>query len=168
MVIQFSGPSDGVLSVRLRPLSLPDDVELALPWYADTEALYFSEGPEAKPFDGQRLIKMYEWLSRQGQVFIIEVMEERWTAIGDATLCEGMIPIVIGDGRYRGRGIGSHVLALLIQEARLRGWEKLVAHKIYSYNTRSRKLFEKHGFIRMNSGVDENGTAYHRYEKRLL
>ncbi len=155
------------LSVRLRPLDLPGDIDLAVPWYSDPEVLYFSEGIGVLPFDKARIENMYQWLSARGQVFIIEVFDARWIAVGDASLCENLMPIVIGDSRYHSRGVGSQVLSLLIEKAQELGWRRLVAHQIYSYNTRSIKLFEKFGFVKTETGVDKNGQECFRYEKTL-
>jgi RimJ/RimL family protein N-acetyltransferase len=163
----MSESTSTTLPVRLRPLNLPQDIEIALPWYADPEVLYFSEGPSVPPFDKARIEKMYRWLSERGHVFVIEVFDETWRPVGDAALCETLMPIVIGDAQYRNRGVGSQALQLLIDAARSRGWRKLVAHKIFAYNARSMKLFEKAGFVRTDTGVDDQEQAYFRYEKTL-
>ncbi len=163
----MSASTSKTLPVRLRPLHLPEDIETALPWYADPEVLYFSEGPGVPAFDRARIEKMYRWLSERGDVFVIEVLDETWRPVGDAALCATLMPIVIGDARYRNRGIGRQVLTLLIDVARSRGWTKLVAHKIFAYNERSMKLFENAGFVRTGTGVDDQEQAYVRYEKTL-
>ncbi|QQE81026.1 GNAT family N-acetyltransferase [Alicyclobacillus sp. SO9] len=153
--------------VKLRHLALPGDVETAASWYANPEVLYFSEGAKVPPFSKHRIENMYRWLSEKGTVYIIEVFEGKWVPVGDAALCKDLIPIVIGDNRYRNRGIGSRVLELLIEDAITLGWNTLIAHKVFSYNTPSIKLFEKYGFIRTFVGVDENGEMFFRYEKSL-
>ncbi|MCI0184911.1 hypothetical protein MM817_03208 [Acidibacillus sp. S0AB] len=158
---------NGGLPVRLRDLILPDDVEIAIPWYTDAEVLYFSEGPNVAPFDYNRIEKMYKWLSQRGQVYIIEVFDGGWVPVGDVTLCEELIPIVVGDNRYRRRGVGSRVIELLIEKAKGFGWSKLTAHKIFAYNTPSIKLFENHGFIKTSSETDEDGHEFFRYERKL-
>lgn len=163
----MSASTSTALPVRLRPLNLPDDIEVAIPWYADQEVLCFSEGPGVQAFDRIRIEKMYRWLSDRGHVFVIEVFDETWRSVGDAALCEALMPIVIGDVKYRNRGVGSQALQLLIEAARSRGWTKLVAHKIFSYNARSMKLFEKAGFVRTGTGIDDQEQAYVRYEKML-
>ncbi|PSR23493.1 MAG: hypothetical protein C7B45_02850 [Sulfobacillus acidophilus] len=121
--------------VKLRPLNVAEDVNLALSWYADPEVLYFSEGANAGRFDAARVERMYRWLLHKGRVFIVEVFDEGWRAVGDVALCPELMPIVIGDPQYRNRGVGTQVLCLLIEEARRSGWTKLVAHKVYRYNT---------------------------------
>lgn len=163
----MSASTSTTLPVRLRPLNLPEDIEIAVPWYADPEVLYFSEGPGVQAFDRIRIEKMYRWLSDRGHVFVIEVFDETWRPVGDAALSETLMPIVIGDAQYRNRGVGSQALQLLIDVARSRGWTKLVAHKIFAYNARSMKLFEKAGFVRTGTGVDDREQEYVRYEKML-
>ena len=106
------------LPVRLRPLNLPDDIEVAVPWYADQEVLYFSEGPGVQACDRIRIEKMCRWLSDRGHVFVIEIFDETWRPVGDAALCETLMPIVIGDVKYRNRGVGSQALQRLIEVAR--------------------------------------------------
>lgn len=101
------------------------------------------------------------------RVYIIEVFDGGCLPVGDVALREDLMPIVIGDRRYRHRGVGSSVLKLLIEEAKRLGWRKLIAHKIFAYNTPSIKLFEKYGFVKMSSQVEEDGQEFFRYEKIL-
>jgi RimJ/RimL family protein N-acetyltransferase len=150
-------------------LRLPEDIETALGWYQDPEVLFYSEGPGVTGFNRTRIERMYRWLLDRGEVFFIEVegFEGTWQPVGDVALCETMIPIVIGEAQYRNRGVGSHALAQVIEVARDHGWTKLVAHKIFSYNLRSMQLFEKAGFVRTATRMDENGQSYAVYEKML-
>lgn len=160
-------PGSSALPVRLRPLDLPGDIDRAVPWYSDPDVLFFSEGPGVLPFDRTRIENMYRWLSTRGQVFIIEVLDGQWLPVGDASLCENLMPIVIGDSRYQNRGVGSQVLRLLIEKAQELGWSHLIAHQIYSYNIRSIKLFEKFGFTKTETGINKQGQEFFRYEKWL-
>ncbi len=96
------------ISVRLRPLRLPEDIETALGWYQDPEVLFYSEGPGVTGFNRTRIERMYRWLLGRGEVFFIEVegFEGTWQPVGDVALCETMIPIVIGEPHI---GIGEWV-----------------------------------------------------------
>ncbi len=137
--------------VRLRPLTLPDDVTVALPWYQDPEVLRFSEGDAREPYSANTVRAMYECLAATGEVYIIEVevTPGEWTAIGDATLSRTGLPIAIGDAAYRSRGYGTRVLSLLVERARFLGWERLVTNGIAPSNLRSIHLFERAGFARI-------------------
>src|SRR5262252_2437652 len=96
---------DGVL--RLRPAVLPDDVALALPWYADREVLRLSEGEGTRPYDVTMVERMYRYLAGHGELYLIEVCRsDGWRAIGDAALCPDSLPIVIGEALYRSQGLG--------------------------------------------------------------
>ncbi len=102
---------------------------------------------------------MYEYLSRRGEVYFIEVWEQEcWLAIGDVTFWQDDLPIVIGKADYRGKGIGKKVLSALIQRARNLGYQKLVVQEIYDFNQPSRSLFESLGFYQTHAR--ERGRSY--------
>lgn len=65
-------------------------------------------------------------------------------------------PIVIGSRNHRSKGIGKRVLSLLVSKALELGWKEMNAKGIYSYNTRSIRLFKSLGFreIRKNERKD--------------
>lgn len=157
--------SDGI--VRLRPVNLSTDIAAALPWYQDPTVLHYSEG-STDPFDLERIERMYSYLQQHGEVYIVEVLAgTAWQSIGDAALTPEMVPIVIGSAQYRSRHLGTRVLTLLVARARQLGWSKLVAHKIFDYNERSRHLFERAGFNLVDQGVDAQGRGYGRWELTL-
>lgn len=155
--------SDGV--VRLRPyMDDGQDDARALAWYSDPEVLNFSEAPGTKPFSHERVQRMYHYLRTHGELYIIEVLDDgHWHPIGDVTLAPDTMPIVIGERSWRSRGVGSRVLTLLIRRARELGWESLQAKHIWTHNIRSQRLFLRHGFRRVESGVDDNGQSFDRY-----
>jgi RimJ/RimL family protein N-acetyltransferase len=155
--------------VRLRPVHLPDDIDVAWPWYQDRDLLDLSERPGTEPLSRDRVERMYRYQDQHGEFFIIEVWQPtgQWLAVGDVMLAEDTLPIVIGDARYRGRGIGRRVLALLIGRARERGWRTLWAKQIWSHNTASRRLFQSVGFLQVAIGVDAGGLPYERYRLDL-
>jgi len=145
--------------LRLRPLRLPADLEVALPWYADPEVLQFSEGGAEDPYSAATVRQMYDVLASKGEVFIIEVhTPDRWKPIGDVTLGKTGIPITIGDPDCRSRGLGTRALSLLISRARVLGWDKLVTNGILLSNKRSVRMFERAGFVRDHFVRDDSGT----------
>ena len=77
-------------------------------------------------------------------------------------LCPDTIPIVIGDPESRGRGIGSRVLLLLIDEARSRGWSVLRLRKVYVDNLASLRMYGRAGFRSQGQGIDDAGRRFIR------
>ncbi|WP_273365626.1 GNAT family N-acetyltransferase [Alicyclobacillus herbarius] len=154
--------------LRLRPFRGESDVDSAIAWYQEPEVLRDSEGEGTEPYDRETVERMYRYLSGHGELYIIEVREnEAWQSIGDVTLCPDMIPIVIGDARYRGHGIGPRVIRILIGRAKDLGWKRVVVSKIYSYNQRSRRMFESLGFRCTGEFIDDKGRACMKMELML-
>ncbi|MHB9146841.1 MAG: GNAT family N-acetyltransferase [Symbiobacteriia bacterium] len=155
--------------LRLRLAELPRDVAAAVPWYQDPEVLRFSEGEGTPPYDATMVERMYRYLSEHGELYLIEVREGKgnWHAIGDATLCRDSLPLVIGEPEYRSRGLGKRVLRSLIDRARELGWAELQVKRVFTYNARSRRLFEGAGFTLAGSGTDEDGRPYWSFRLSL-
>jgi len=156
--------------LRLRPLRLHLDTDIALPWYADPEVLRFSESGAEERYSRATVQQMFEVLATKGEVFIIEIdMGNAWRPIGDVTLSKDGIPIAIGDPQYRSRGFGTRTLALLIQRASALGWDKLVTNPIELSNERSVRLFASAGFMRAKSARGHaNGGQAVVMEKALV
>ncbi len=154
--------------LRLRPLRLPDDIEAALRWYADPEVLRLSEGDATEPYSATTIEQMYEALAAEAEVFVIEVQTRAgWRPIGDATLGKRGMPIVIGEAECRSRGLGTRTLALLVERARVLGWDELVTNEISLSNERSLRMFERAGFVRLELVRDEGGEPALSMRKRL-
>jgi len=134
-------------NIRLRPVSL-DDIDIALPWYQDMEVLKYTAGIERNtPYDRKTVKSMYLYLMSIGECFMIEIKEKSsWIPIGDVTLSEETIPIVIGRKEYWGRGIAKQVLLYLIQRARDIGYSRIRVKEIYDFNHRSLHIFSSLGF----------------------
>ncbi|MUK90621.1 GNAT family N-acetyltransferase [Ornithinibacillus sp. L9] len=155
-------------NIRLRPIRLPEDLPIALPWYQDEEVLYFSEGVGTSAYGLPTIERMYKYLTTVGEVYLIEVHDRHnWLPVGDVTLSKDMIPIVIGDQDYRGKGIGKRVIKLLIEQAKEFNWEQIKVNKVYEYNVASRKLFEGLGFKQTATNVDDSRRKYYSYELKL-
>ena len=154
--------------LRLRPIRLPDDLIIALPWYQDKEVLYYSEGVGTSPYDIAIIERMYSYLGKIGEVYIIEINQsEGWTPIGDATLSKDMLPIVIGKKEFRGKGVGKRVISLLIEKAKELNWNEMKVNKVYSYNISSKKMFERLGFKKIATKLDDKGREYSCFELRF-
>jgi len=134
-------------NIRLRPVSL-DDVDIAMPWYQDMEVLKYTAGIERNiPYDRETVKSMYPYLMNIGECYIIEVKEKSsWIPVGDVTLSEETIPIVIGKKEYWGRGIARQVLLYLIRRAKDIGYTRIRVKEIYDFNDRSLNLFKSLGF----------------------
>jgi len=92
--------------------------------------------------------RMYDALSTKGELYLIEICEAGgWRAIGDAALLPDDVPIVIGRPEDRSRGLGGQVLQLLLRRARTLGWTELRVGAIDPANVRSRRMFERAGFV---------------------
>lgn len=134
------------ISVGLRLRRYDGRHVFALPWYQDEETVYLVDGIR-QPYTPERLERMYTWLDEQGELYWIEVLtEEGWLPIGDVTFWRDDMPIVIGDRRYRGRGIGRQVVSALIRRGQGLGYDWLRVREIYDCNAASRRCFEAAGF----------------------
>ena len=131
-------------SLRLRKYD--GNYDFALEWYQDVEMVWLVDGDRV-PYTQELLTKMYTWLDESGELYFIEVLENgTYVPIGDVTFWQEDMPIVIGDPRYRGKGIGTKVVAALVQRGRELGYDHLEVEEIYDWNHASRRCFEKLGF----------------------
>lgn len=127
---------------------------VAIPWYQNKKILYYSEGVNAKPYDMEVINRMYNYLSGIGELYFIEIFEDGiWKPIGDVTLSEKNMPIVIDEGDW-GCGIGKKVISELIERA-IKIKLKTIKIEIYKYNPRSRNLYTSLGFTKLS----ENETS---------
>lgn len=144
---------------NLRLRKYDGNIDFALAWYQDREALLLVDGKD-QPYDMARLRQMYAYLNAHGELYFIEYQENgTFIPIGDVTFCRNDLPIVIGDSRFRHCGIGSSVVRALIQRGQALGFQDLWVEEIYSYNTGSEKLFTSLGFVPYES--TEKGHRYH-------
>jgi RimJ/RimL family protein N-acetyltransferase len=135
--------------LRLRLVRIPEDIDAAVPWYSDPEVLHFSEGPGTPAYTRDTVERMFRYLAKHGETYIIEVLESgTWLPIGDAALLPDSLTIVIGSARHRSRGLGKRVLRLLIDRATVLGRQTLAVGKIFEDNERSFRLYEGAGFVR--------------------
>jgi RimJ/RimL family protein N-acetyltransferase len=156
------------IPIRLRPVVLEEDCKLALKWYQDPEVIHFSEGPNVEPYGLETVQGMYEYLNSIGKLMIIEVFEDgEWVSIGDVTFSKETIPIVIGDRKYRSRGIGTEVIKKIIELAKKEGWKELKVKQVFDYNKRSHRMFSGLGFVVTSEGIDEKGNRYKSYKLEL-
>lgn len=155
-------PEQILINDSLRLRKYDGGVAFALGWYQDRETLLLVDGAD-RPYDMARLQRMYAHLDAHGELYFIECkINDAFVPIGDVTLCRTDMPIVIGDPRFRGCGIGSQVVRALIRRGQALGFAELQVSEIYDYNVGSRKLFTNLGFVPFAS--TEKG---HRYRLTL-
>jgi hypothetical protein len=92
--LRVIGVVDGL---RLRPYGGEGDVGAAWPWYRDIETMRLIDGKDAEPYTRSQVKAMYQALSAQGEVYMIEERSSdgAWEAIGDVTLAPETLPIVL-------------------------------------------------------------------------
>ena len=147
------------ISAKLRLRKFDNNYTFAFNWYQDEDTVRLVDGLNAKKYDFDTLKTMYMYLNNKGELYFIEILEDNeFIPIGDVTFWQEDIPIVIGDKKYRGIGIGKKVLEAIIKRAKELGYKELKMREIYTYNVASQKLFESVGFSK--SGNTANGLSY--------
>ncbi len=130
------------------------DFKLALPWYEETYIMEMSIGSQDKVYGMKDIEDMYHYLSTNGELYFIEILsegsqnnqrDEQWKAIGDVTLMEHNLPIVICQG-YRGLGIGKKVLLRIIGRGIELGMTYFKVPEVYLKNIGSQRLYQSLGF----------------------
>ena len=145
-------------SLRLVPYFLADHRDVALTWYQDVDLVELVDGVRI-PYNVEKLNAMYSYLEEHGDLFWIEFREKgEGLPIGDVSLSQENLPIVIGNPTYQHQGLGRKVLKALIDLARQRGWKELKVQEIYDFNHASRRCFESLGFV--ESRRAEKGTSF--------
>ena len=147
-------PIDDALRLR----RFDGQYDFALPWYQDPEMVYLVDG-ERKPYTPDLLARMYSYLDHAGELYFIEAFEDgAFRPIGDVTFWQEDMPIVIGDPRWRGKGVGRRVISVLVAHGKAPGYSALYVREIYDFNIASRKCFESVGFRRFKD--TEKGASY--------
>ena len=143
-------------NIRLRKYD--GNYKLGLPWYQDPYVIHNSEGilDESKKLDLDYVKGMYSWLNEHGELYFIEILENNfYRPIGDVTIKPENPPIAIGVKQYRGIGVGTVVMKVVIERLKTLGYVKISNSTIYKWNTSSIKMHEKLGFIRVNETANE-------------
>lgn len=135
-----------------------EEWQKSLEWYKNEKVMYYSEGVQDRTYKKEDINRMYSYLSKIGELYFIEIYEGRWLSIGDVVLSDRNLPIVIGEERYWGLGIGRKVVNTLLKRAKKIGINSIRIPEIYHYNDRSRRLFESLGFIKC--GETKKGESY--------
>lgn len=152
-------PDTIIIDDKLRLCSISNTRwEEAEPWYQNPQIMYYSEGKSDETYDMEDIDRMYSYLSRIGELYFIEAYEDgEWIAIGDVTLADSNMPIILGKESYWGQGIGKKVLRKLIDRAVAIGMLSIDVPEIYHYNSRSRNLFKSLGFEKVSENDMSEG-----------
>lgn len=140
--------------IRLKKVA-KHEYPTALPWYQNPRVMYYSEGVIDKIYDIDVINRMYDSLSRSGELYFIEVLADQWRAVGDVTLSEQNMPIIIGEDAYCGLGIARKVISALLSRAKEIGLERIKIPAIYKCNEISRGLFVSFGFVKVGENPSE-------------
>ena len=162
-MVNLAQPDLIQINSNLRLRAYDGHYQVAFSWYQDPELVYFVDGKK-ESYSLEKIKKMYEVLSQQGELYFIEVKQDNsWLPIGDVTFSENDLPIVIGVETYRSIGIGREVIGALIERARSLSYRQLRVQDIYDFNLSSKKLFTSFGFYPY-----EETKLGHRYVLDLL
>lgn len=128
---------------ELRLRKFDNNYSFAFEWYQDEETVKLVDGLDAEKYDYNKLKKMYEYLDNIGELYFIEVLDnDEFIPIGDVTFWKEDMPIVIGDKKYRGKGIGKKVIKALIKRAMNLGYHEIKVREIYKYNIASQNYLK--------------------------
>ncbi len=142
-------------NLRLNDLNYNSEYILkhAMKWYEDEEVLYYSEGISSNykknSFSREKILQMYKYLSSQGMLLFIEIKNKetnKWFPIGDITIYEKELPLIIGNIEYRNKGLGKLVINKALDIAKNLNITQITNVKIYHYNKRSLEVYKKNGF----------------------
>lgn len=135
--------------------------EQALIGYQNPYVYQNSEGifnDDEKP-DLNYVKGMFEWLNNNGELYFIEFWErDAFYTIGDVTIKDVNPPIAIWYEKYRGIGIGTLVMKVVIERLKTLGFTKITGSTVYKWNKVSQKMHEKLGFECVKE--DENELYY--------
>ncbi len=159
---------DSKNGIRLRSVCVEEYVRHCTPWYQDEELLRLCD-LGAIPYDAAKVRRMYEEISKKGEVYLIEIgHNSQWKPVGDASLLEDGTPIIIGEERYRSRGIGTVVLNLLLARARAIGLRNIKVGGALSTNERSLRMYRRAGFRQVGGKKeDSDGNSWVKMEMVL-
>lgn len=142
--------------IRLRKFD--EKYDFAFEWYQDIDTLWMLDG-DKEPYTQKLLDKMYTWWNQAGEVYFIEVLENKiYKSIGDVSFKQDDMPILIGDKNYRKKGIATKVIRKLIERGKELGYKELEIEEIYSWNLDSQKLYTNLGFKPFKE--TKNGMSY--------
>lgn len=174
------------IDIVLRPLC-DDHLPLLYRWCSDTEVLYWDAGQDAQAYDSNEVNYIYGKTSHSARnyLFLIEAdgipIGECWLqkmniqhileSYPDATDIR-RVDVMIGEKSYWNRGIGTVVIGMLVDFAFKTENVDMIYAVVYDFNFRSRRAFEKNGFLLMKTDLSNEQTEdaevdlYYRLTKK--
>lgn len=144
MIDEYIQPREIVIDDTLSLVKYYPNEKRTLLWYQDPDVCRQVDNRD-HVYDLKLLRQMYRYLSEAGECYYIKFRENgRWHLVGDITLYNGEIAIVICK-EYQNRHLGRRCVSALLQRAKEVGWVTVEA-EIYSFNQQSRKMFRSVGF----------------------
>ena len=157
-----------------------NDWDVLARWGSDPEVLWFSEGDDVEAYPLEDVQEIYRGVSRAAFCFIIEVGGH---AIGECWLQEmnlariltrypgkdcRRIDITIGEMALWGRGYGTDAIRTLTRWGfEDQGADLIFGCGIADYNPRSRRAFEKAGYV-LDQRVRESPDAKAQWSYDLV
>lgn len=119
-----------------------------LEWYKDLTLCKQVDNIDY-PYDKERLSRMYRYLSTRGECYYIKYKENgRFHIVGDISLCDGMISIVVCK-EFQNNHIGRKAVVAILSRAADIGLKHVDA-EIYDFNEQSVKMFSDVGFQKVD------------------
>ena len=140
---------------HIQPNKIKIDTSLSLikyyPYFKRT-ILWYSDPVLCKQVDNidfiydlDRLKRMYNYLSKNGECYYIKIFENgRSHLVGDISLCNGEIGMVVCK-EYQNRHIGRRAVRAILERAKEIGLDEVGA-EIYAFNSQSKRMFLSVGF----------------------
>ena len=157
-IINIEQPIVIEVEENIRLLKYNGDYDIALIGYQDPYVYQNSEGifDDTKKPDINYIKGMFEWLNNNGELYYIQIREgQDFISIGDVTIKDVNPPIAIWYGKYRGIGIGTKVMKIVIKRLKELGYEKITGTTVYKWNESSQRMHEKLGFVKVDENEDE-------------
>ena len=146
------------ISPSLRLRCYDGDYMRFLPAYRQSYICHNSEGifDESKFPDEDYLKRMCSYLSRVGELYYIEALENGdFAVIGDVTVKDENPPVAVWWEEYRGRGIGKTVMRTVIRRLFALGYGEVRGSTVYKWNLPSQRMHEVLGFHRVSENERE-------------
>lgn len=166
------GPEIFGSKVNLRPLKT-DDLTRRIAWLSDSECVRLFTGSLPERRYGQEEAERWRRSLESdlsASVWAIETKDGRH--IGDVDLHDidryqgtAKLTILIGDKAYWGRGYGTDTVKSLLASAFLDLKLQRVSLKVYDFNPRAIRCYEKCGFVRI---YDTDGQGAYPGEMHMV
>lgn len=156
-------------NIVLRPMT-EDDWGLLHKWNSDPEVLYFSEGRDVNSYTLEETQGIYRSVSQNAFCFIIEFdgmpIGEGWLQRMNLERILERFPgldcrridLEIGEKEFWNRGIGTRVIRMLTEFGFKREHADAIFGLVGGHNPRSRRAFEKNGYVLHQEVPDPEGA----------